>query len=135
MSEAEIISELGFRTEAQWNLLQWWVSVSFAVMMAAYIGSEKLTKQIIALIVVMYLFTTLRILLVLGNHSAYILDMYTALQTLSESGGLSAVGAGALERRAGESPSILIGNIWFLFSFIFTIGFVLYCYKYVKKPE
>ena len=135
MSEAEIISELGFRAELNWNLLQWWVSVSFAAMMAAYFGSQKLTKPIVALIIGIYFLTTVRVILAVGNHGFYIQDLYMALQSLSDLGEMSAVGAGALDRSVENSVQGWFGPIWVVLSFVFTNGFVIYCYKFVKKPE
>jgi len=132
MSEAEIISELGFRAEMTWNITQWWVSICFAVMVATYLGSRKLTKPIVALIIGLYALTTARALLALSVHTAYVFDLYEALRILSETEQLTVVGTGALERQDSPVQSFL-SPLWLAGSMIFTVSFVVYCYRHVRE--
>ena len=134
MSEAEIISELGFRAEVSWNLLQWWVSISFAVMVAAFWGSRRLTNGIVAVIIGLYSMSTVMVFLSISNQGNVIYDLNAALRVLSDSGELSVVGLGALSR-LGQDLGTVLRPFWVGFSFFFTIGFVFYCLKHEEELE
>ncbi len=57
MTEAELLSQFGYASSALWDVVQWLVSISFAVMIAAYLGSKRLTLPLISIIIIMYTFT------------------------------------------------------------------------------
>ena len=137
MSEAEILAELSTRSEIQWGILQWWISISFAVMVASYLGAEKLTKTIVCIIITMYILTSVRAALALGIHNNFLVSLYAALKDLSDSGMLSTAGASALDYRERTTTGFpaFITAVWPLLSFFFTIGFTIFCYKYVKKAN
>ena len=61
MSEADLIDQLLARSEVLWNLNQWWVSVSFAVMLAAYVGAERLSRILVGLMVGLYSLYTITV--------------------------------------------------------------------------
>ena len=133
MNEAELVSELGFRSGMTWDLLQWWVSIGFAVMVASYIGAAKLTKGITALIIFMFAITTAGALSAMLNHASYMQDIYRSLEVLASESELSYVGIGALERQGGYA--VIISGVFFVLSIIFIFGFVIYCYKYLKDAK
>lgn len=134
MSEAEIIGELGSRTEIYWNLIQWFVSISFAVMVAAYWGANKLSLKIVAAIFGLYILTFITAASSILTQIGYIGDLYEALRLLNESNQLSVVGTGALQRQGNNLGSIL-QPLWGGVSFVFTIGFVVYCYIYERASK
>ena len=102
MSEAELIDQMIARQEIIWNLNQWWVSISLAVMLAAYVTSERLNRILVTLIVVMYSLYTFT----LWEHVVALATMSSAyseaLSALAESSQLSTVGYAMIEQRAGR---------------------------------
>ena len=133
MNEVDLLAALEFRTEMTWNIFQWWVGISTAVMVASYLGADKLTRTAVVLIIGMYAFGSYVYLESLLNNAAYITDVYESLSLLSEETTLSLMGNGTLERRAGLFTSARAYFIGFLF--LFTLGFVIYSYKYIRTKE
>lgn len=133
MSEAELVMEFGASTALMWSNLQWWVSFSFAVMVAAYVGAQRLTKRLIAIIFGMYFIAWLA---VLGSMIAQT-DLNVALRQemgiLRDAGELSLVGISRL-----ESTGMTVGlsaPLLFISSIVFTYGFVMFCYTRIKKDR
>ncbi|NKB32428.1 MAG: hypothetical protein GKR91_04955 [Pseudomonadales bacterium] len=133
MSEAELISTLIESNSLMWTILQWWVSFSFAVMVAAYVGAERLTRRLIAIICGMYFIAWLAVasnLIVLSEQNGAI---FQELDILREADQLSLVGLSRLDSAEGlfGVPTAML----FLLSIFFTYGFVLYCYKSAKRGQ
>ena len=133
MSEVDLLAALEFRTEMTWNIFQWWVGISTAVMVASYLGADKLTKPVVALIVGMYTFGSYVYLESLLNNAAYIADVYESLSLISQETALSIMGNGVLERQAGVFTSARAYFIGLLF--LFTHGFVIYSYIFIRTKD
>ena len=130
MSEAEIVSEIGNRTELLWVMLQWWVSISFAVMVASFWGAKRLSIGIVAVITFMYTLTTVFIFSSMLNQFGFLAANFDALQALRDSGQLGIVGADYLD---DFGIRLYLQPLFAAFSFLFTVGFVVYCYKYERR--
>jgi len=131
MTEAEVLAEISTRTEAIWSLLQWWVSLSFAVMVGAYWGAQRLTVGITILICSLYSLSTLVVFSGMTNFSLAVRDGIETLRILSLDPGLSPIGEGALGRQS--SLVVVFTQVWVVASFLFTNAFVIYCYKRVRE--
>ncbi|MFT7470557.1 MAG: hypothetical protein ACI8XU_000447 [Kiritimatiellia bacterium] len=127
MREAEILVEIGFRTDTIWVLLQWWVSISFALMAAAYIGASKLTGLVVAVLLSMYALTFMTTGSAMVSNQGFNTAAIESLSVLSETMQLSPLGLHALESLDGRD-SVLF-RLLFWVSFFFTNGIVLYSYK------
>lgn len=130
MTEIEIIEHIALRAQINWSIIQWWISASFGVMIASFVGSEHLTKWLAALSVSLYTLYSAASLSAIFNHNDYIFGAYRALETLAENSELTPLGIVALENSA--SPAIPFMPALCLAGFLCTIGFVVYCL--VNRP-
>ena len=132
MSEADLIDQLLARSEVLWNLNQWWVSVSFAVMLAAYVGAERLSRILVGLMVGLYSLYTItvweHVLSLVSLHSSYM----EALSLLADSSQLGVVGQAYLEQQDNRKLSIVF-PAFMVVAFLITNGFVFYSYRKYKK--
>ncbi|MBL4572082.1 MAG: hypothetical protein JKY86_03290 [Gammaproteobacteria bacterium] len=130
MSEIDVIEHIGYRGERLWFFLQWWSSISFAVMAAAFLGSRKLNRVIATIIVSMYTLATATIMQGVSNQSSWVDSGYAQLQRMASSGELSLVGMAALERQENlPLPAEYITQFFAGAGFLFTVGFVVYCHR------
>lgn len=135
MSEAEILAELSSRVELSLISIHWWVSISFAVMLATYWGASRLTKGVVGIIIGMYTIATTVSFNAIANTRLMIQGSYDSLRVLSESTQLSPLGLTALEISARDSFTRPLVGGFMVIAFLFTISFVVYSYKYIKELE
>jgi len=129
MTEAELLSQFRYASSALWDVVQWLVSISFAVMIAAYLGSKRLTLPLISIIIIMYTFTWYFAGESLGRYVDIMDASVQELRFLLESGQLSLIGIAILERSEAGS----LGGIFYFLTLFFTYGFIIYCYINVKN--
>ncbi len=132
MDEAEITSQIIYRTEILWNLTQWWVSISLAVIVASYVGAKHLTLALVSLIVFMYIFYSVALAQATGSHVGYLDALYGELVLLAETTDLSLIGQLSIEKTTLGSRMSLLSPFIFV-SFFVTIGFVLFAYLRIKR--
>ena len=134
MTEAEIISEIGFRSEILWNLTQWWVSICFAVMVASYMGRDHLSRALTGLIVILFSWYTLVVAQGVLEHLQFMGALYDGLSFLQENSQLGIVGQAALEINPSQQERV--GLPYFLFTaFVVTNGFVIFSYLKLRKSQ
>ncbi len=131
MTEVELLELISTRGERIWSLVEWWSSVSFAVMAAAYLGSGKLNRTIISLITIMYTVVFLATIQALGNQFDFVATAYEQLADIAASESLGIVSNAALERQGSRYP---IEPVLLFGGYFFTIGFMIYCYKKLRGP-
>ena len=101
MSEAEIVAELATRTDMIWGYVQWWASISLALIAASYLASDrKLTIPILIAMLTVYSLYSYMIALAVGAQTGFLRSAINALATLEQIGPL---GQYALEEIDGES--------------------------------
>jgi hypothetical protein len=131
MNEAELVSHLLSRNEALWDLTQWWVSISFAVMVAAYIGAKYLSRILVGFIIFMYAFYSFAVMQRVVQHFSYYDPIENALSVLASSSQLGTVGQAALEHV--ELGAGVYMPVFLFLAFLTTIGFVIFCKIKVKN--
>jgi hypothetical protein len=127
MSEIDVLTHLAYRGEMDWNLVQWWIGISFGLMIGSFVGSEHLTKGLTALSIFLYFIYSAASLQEIFNQAGYIQATYETLELLAASSGLTPIGHVALEN--GRSNSISLMPVLCLMGFLATVGFVMYSYK------
>ena len=132
MTELELLGELLDRSEVFQEQTRWYVSMSMAVMVATYLGAQRLTALTTTIIIGMYLLLTGNHIVEVQNSAAYIADAYAELRNLSAVSDLSSLGVGVLER---EGRSGMWHTVFGIMSTLFTVSFAFYCYKYVKESD
>jgi len=133
MSEADLMVEIGFRTNNIWSLLQWWVSISFALMAAAYIGAKHLSFGLVATILSLYVLTFITTVQAMMTNQQIHAAAIEALSALSETTPLTRLGQHALGTLGGSDSTFF--NLLLFLSLFFTIGVVIYCYKRERQLD
>ncbi len=131
MNEAELVSHLLSRNEVLWVLIQWWVSISFAIMIAAYIGVKHLTHTLIGLIIFMYAFYSFIMVREVTQHLAFSDPIANDLSELAGTSQLGSVGQAALNQL--ELGGGILMPVFLLFVYLITNGFVVFCYIKLKQ--
>ena len=86
MTEADITYQISEILNRLWDLQQWWASVSFGVLVVAYLVGKKMNGILMSILLLLYAVYSIYMWDLLGvnvnTFSAYVLD----LQKLSDSG-------------------------------------------------
>ena len=127
MSESDIIAHLAFRNEMIWSLVQWWVSISFAIVVASYFGANRLSRLLVTVIIALYLLYTLTMCTEFLTQMTYIAAIYKDLTALAESTQTGFIAQSALDRRGGYTGPLVLLTMGV--TFLVTIGFVVHCYR------
>jgi hypothetical protein len=133
VSEAEILVQLFSVFDRYWFIVQWWASVSFALIMVAYFAANKLSALLVGTVLCLYLIYSgwVYMLLIYNIDIAY--GLLADLNILSNAGELQSQGARvALENqfiRYGTS----LGNVALPLTFFACIGYLLYAYFTARK--
>ena len=105
MNEADILLQLSELYDRWWVILQWWVSVSFALLAISHFAADKLNVVLLAAVLVLYIAFTLWMRSLLDYNSeimaAFRIDlgeMNAAGDALSKGGNAFVVGYVGLER-------------------------------------
>ena len=133
MNEVELITEIGIRTQYIWSTGQWWMSICFAMIVAAHVGTEHLTRLITIWVLALFSIGSLQVLLAMANNQNYINAMYQSLEALERTAELGPVAQVALE----NSRAIGIPPGWFVFPLLYisTIAFVILRHIHNTKSE
>ena len=133
MSEAELLSEIGINVERYWNMVQWWASVTFAVLLASHLGAKQLNWVFTAVIVVLYTLFSVTIAQVINQYLNQMFAAVLALEALSGKQELSLAGVDML-----NSSSANIGiSLWItlIVTFVATLFYVIYSYRTQGKGD
>lgn len=117
-----------------WVFVQWWASISFAVMTAAYLGRAKLSAVVAAVMVIMFTLSTLAIMNGVSNQVVWIDAAYGQLAQIGQNNELSHIAKTAIAHRANNvHAGSILNYAFFITSYVFTLGFILYCWRSGKK--
>ena len=127
MTEAELVLELGLNLERGWGMVQWWVSITFAVLLAAHLGAKYLNNIFVSIIVVLYSLLSFVVAQVFLSYMRMVFASARSLKTLSEQVELSGVGNHLI---SGNS-SLLGVSLWItlLLTFLMTNFYVVYSFR------
>ena len=124
MTEAELLVEYATRVDRVWDIIQWWASVTFAVLLAAHVGARSLNKPIVFIVLLLYtLFSTFIAQILWVN----LLSQVAIREALAIQNELSLVGSTIL-----QNQSAALGISMFLtltLTYLCTMFYVVYCYR------
>ncbi len=129
MSEAEILAELATRTQMVWNYLQWWASISLAIIATGYLTSDRqLTMPMLVLLLGAYTMYSLMILLAVGAQTGFVVTSIDALLALDASGSLGPMGKYAIEEISGEAADFraIVIRVTLAIVYLLTVAYPLY---------
>ena len=104
MTEPEILEAISARSDSIWTLVQFWISLSFAAILAIHYTNKELGKVLIVTLLVLYTGYSLAILRSLSNHSDVQQAAWSMMAKLEKEQRLSPIGQQSLDgsREAGR---------------------------------
>jgi hypothetical protein len=127
MTEAELIAEFGLNLERAWGMIQWWTSITFAVLLAAHLGMKYLNIVIVSIIILLYSLLSFLVAQVFFSYMQSAFASIGSLSDLSEQVDLSGLSAHLL----GPNSGLLAMTLWVtvLVTFLTTIFYVVFSYR------
>lgn len=114
MIEADITYQISEILNRLWDLQQWWASVSFGVLVVAYLVGKKMGGILVCILLLLYTIYSVYMWDLLGMNVKVFLAYTSDLQKLSDSGVELSAGAKAylLPARLGAflAPTALLGT-------------------------
>ena len=132
MNEFELIELVNSRSEMMWGLIEFWVSVSFAAIVAVHYSSNRINGALATIVAILYTAFSLMVFTSMGAHSDNQSAAYELLEALETKESLTALGEQALE----YSRNVRAQRIYaftFLAIYLGTIGYVVYSYFSRRK--
>ena len=130
MTEAEILAELTSHGDRIWSIMQYWTSISFAVLVAAHLTAARISWIVIAIFLVIYVLVTFQFAVMLRFDMDMIRAGLSELMVRSENGQLTLLSQGAIEQGplANDTPTLkVLRNAVGLGMFTVTIFYPIYC--------
>ena len=131
MSEAEMLSQINSVGEFLWSLMQYWTSVSIAVLIGSHFVASRLNAIIIALFLLIYILFTVQIGLLLRVQMQALQGLAMDLRQLTDSGiSLSNTATNWLKYAPVANDSALgqLGRqAMALAMFVATVSYPIYC--------
>jgi len=128
MTEYEIVYLISQHTDRVWNIMQFWSSISFGLIIVAYIAAAKLNWPIMLIITGIYVIFSLFVLNMLkingGMNDSYIMD----LQNILNMGKSLSYGAQNLISLHKQDNKLVLIISAFTGTFISAIFFLWYSY-------
>lgn len=130
MTEAEIVYQLSEAANRSWSLLQWWVSISFGLLVVAHVASEKLNAFLLLMVITLYVSFSLLVGNIWRRYAGTVAAYKEDLQALVESGAEVARGTNYWIHHEGIK---LLAAFVLVFTFICVIAYLLYCYRESRR--
>ena len=131
MSEAEMLSQINSVGELLWSLMQYWTSVSIAVLIGSHFVASRLNAIVIALFLLIYVLFTLQIGLLLRLQMYALQGLAMDLRLLADSGvSLSNTATNWLKYAPVANDSLLgqlSRQVMASAMFVATIFYPIYC--------
>lgn len=126
MSEAEVLELMIQSTDSVWGLIQWWASVSLAIIAAGHITADNLKNPILITVIATYTFYTLMIASEITFASGIYAGLAQDLDNLAKQGVLGSGGLSILEQigRARIGDIAITGTG--ISTYFITIGYLIY---------
>lgn len=128
MSEAEIMEQIFSIYDRYWVIVQWWASISFGLIMIAYLAADKLNGYILATVLVLYSVYSAWVFMLLVYNVDVAYGLAEDLASLQAAGKLETKGAQVIL----ENPFVDYGTRLSLLAlpatFLACIGYLLYAY-------
>ena len=127
MTEPEILAVLSESIDRTWYVQQWWVSISFGLLVLAHLASEKLNAVLLLTVIGLYTTFTFYIFSLLklnyGVTNAYKKDLESLLES-----GVDLMNGTSFWVQQNTQIANNLGQITFLSTFICVISYLVYGY-------
>jgi hypothetical protein len=132
MSELELIELVSGASERIWGLIEFWVSVSFAAIVAVHYSSNRVNGALASIVTILYTAFTLMVFTSMGAHSDNQTAAYELLAVLEAKENLTAIGEQTLEYSRSERVQKIYA-FTFMATYFGTVGYVVYSYFSRRK--
>lgn len=132
MTESEIIENVFKIFDRYWSMIQWWASVSFGLIAVAHFAVEKLSRALVALLILLYVLFT-----------AWVVDFYLFnvqilagfRQDLSQLGDSAHFGSRALLESSIIKGGLVLQDIAFVMTFFSAVGYLIYTFARYQRSK
>lgn len=138
MTEAEIYEFINVHQGTLITLMQWWASVSFALVALAHFGRNNLNLFLVSIVLLLYVAFSLfasRIFMGQVNRITQLTgDLYSISGNVPDASGISSY----MLRHVGESDASNRARYWSLLvaligTFLGSVAYVIYAYQGTRK--
>ena len=133
MSEADIIESLFSIYDRYWTIVQWWSSVSFSLIIVAYLAADRLNKGIVTTLLGLYTLYTVWVHLLMAYNVNMAVALLADLESLRVAGSLQSQGALVVLQDQLPEYGVRLGSVALLATFIACDGYFLYEYRETRK--
>lgn len=133
MSEADIIYQISEVLNRMWDLQQWWASVSFGVLVAAYLVGKHLNGFLISILLLLYSVYSLYMWELLGTNADVYVAFVDDLQGISESG--VTLSSGASTYLSPPTMSYFLVPIVLIGTYMSVISYTIYVFCHTKNND
>jgi hypothetical protein len=133
LSESELIEHLFNLYDRYWTIVQWWSSISFSLIIVAYLAADRLSKVIVATLLGLYTLYTIWAYLLMAYNLNMVASLFVDLASLHVAGGLQTeVALTAIQDKLPDYGAKL-GTIAQLATYIACVGYFLYAFRQARK--
>jgi hypothetical protein len=133
LSESELIEHLFSIYDRCWTIVQWWSSVSFSLIIVAYLAADRLSKGIVATLLGLYTLYTIWVYSLMAYNINMAVALLGDLESLRVAGSLRSQGGMTALQDQLPVYGIWLGNIAQLATFIACVGYFLYAFRQARK--
>ena len=128
MTEADALYQYSYALERSAGLLQWWVSISLALLAFAHVSAKKLNLAIVLVLLGLYVVFSAYWALALLSLFSELAGIADTLREIASTEGLSPAGARRLLLNDNSGLNAVLLRISLIGTFLTTIAYVLFCY-------
>jgi hypothetical protein len=139
MTEAEILEQLATHGDRMWSILQYWTSVSFAILIAGHFTADRIHWLVLAFFGILYACFSLLFTNMVQFDSSVITAGLDHLQQMAEEGQqLSLIGQTFISESplSKQNPSLVTSSamrLAFIGLFLATLVYPTYCHLKSKN--
>jgi phosphatidylglycerophosphate synthase len=130
MSEYDLFFVWSETTGHLWSMIQFWVSVSFGLIVVAHMAPDKLNNVLVSIILLLYTCISIFIGALIVADGNILQAVYADAAKLVDTGGASSATIAALSNYQGNEQ---FGGFFVMMAlpltFISTIGYFIYSYR------
>lgn len=132
MSEQELFELMAARADVNWEIFQFWTSVTFAYIAVSHFAAKSLNWFIIVVLSLLYASLSVVVYQMAANNLAVLEGFTLELQALSESTEVSAASVAWLQIST-TTPELVAFSIATLGTFLCALVYLPYNYYRAKK--
>ena len=126
MTEADLTYQISEILNRLWDLQQWWASVSFGVLVVAYLVGKQMSGILVCILLLLYTAYSVYMWDLMGVNVNVFYAYVGDLQKLSDSG--VKLSAGTIEYLLPPKLGAILAPIALIGTFISVVGYTLYVF-------